>query len=131
MVATLVYLIYDPATRTATYCTAGHPPPLLQETTGETRFIGTERNIPLGVIGGFEYGAETIEIPLGGRVLLYTDGLIEDPASSIEAGLDRLRLAAESGPEELEAFADHVLDQIFSRIDRTDDVALLAIRPLH
>jgi anti-sigma regulatory factor (Ser/Thr protein kinase) len=73
------------------------------------------------------YEASETEMPLGGTVLLYTDGLVERPGELLDEGLDRLSAAVRGervGPEEL---CDHVLAQLVPAAGVSDDVALLAL----
>jgi hypothetical protein len=63
---------------------------------------------------------------VGGTVLLYTDGLVEDRRVVIDENLEKLRLAAEPGAGAgLEAFANHVI-ALFGSSE--DDVAMIALR---
>jgi serine phosphatase RsbU (regulator of sigma subunit) len=66
------------------------------------------------------------ELPPGATLLLYTDGLVEGPAESIDAGMARLAAAASgltASPAEL---CDQVLRHLGPRA-HSDDTALLAI----
>ncbi len=79
---TLVYAVLDPAARTITFANAGHLPPLLVER-GGTRFLETERGLPLGLSAG-EYSESTVELPADSRLVFYTDGITEAFNSSEE-----------------------------------------------
>jgi serine phosphatase RsbU (regulator of sigma subunit) len=63
----------------------------------------------------------------GAMLLLYTDGLVEKRGESIDAGLERLRAAAESAPGDADALCDRVLEALDAE-GREDDVAVLALR---
>lgn len=64
----------------------------------------------------------------GSTLVLYTDGLVEDPGRIIDVGLNRLRRhAAALVHRPLAAFADQVLHRV-RPTDNDDDVALLALR---
>ena len=69
---------------------------------------------------------ETAVLPMGGTVLLMTDGLVEERGVFLDANLEKLRMAAEevSGAD-VEAFSNHLMS-IFG--PREDDVAMIALR---
>ncbi|MFB8057547.1 SpoIIE family protein phosphatase [Kitasatospora purpeofusca] len=85
----------------------------------------------LGVDQHAVYPVSDLRLEPGSVLALYTDGLVEDPAVEIDAGVDRLR-AALAGPEVgrliaaagLDGLADRVLREVGST-HRVDDVALL------
>ncbi len=58
---------------------------------------------PLG-LGGLPFESAELELPEGSRLVLYTDGLVEDREHDIDVGLERLRealaLSAGESPEE-------------------------------
>jgi phosphoserine phosphatase RsbU/P len=100
---TMLYAVLDPIKRTLTYSSAGHLRPLLLESNG-TRFLNSERGIPLGL--GFGSYSE-LEIPLsaGSRLVFYSDGITEAAnAGDEEYGSARLEshfLEPGSSPESI------------------------------
>src|SRR5206468_5145470 len=58
----------------------------------------------------------------------YTDGLIEQRGEHPDEGLGRLRSAALSGPSEVGALCNHVVDTVLPSYDTKDDVTLLILR---
>jgi phosphoserine phosphatase RsbU/P len=100
---TMLYAVLDPIRRTLTYSSAGHLRPLLLESDG-TRFLNSERGIPLGL--GFGSYSE-LEIPLsaGSRLVFYSDGITEAANSSDEeygsARLESHVLQPGSSPESI------------------------------
>ncbi len=78
--ATLVLARVDSAALTATYCNAGHNPPLLISQ-GEVRMLGTG-GIVAGLFEDPEYEEETVDLTPGDLLVFYTDGVVEaeDPA---------------------------------------------------
>jgi PAS domain S-box-containing protein len=124
---TMVYVVFDPLQGRVTWVNAGHLPPLAVTSDGIARFLEGPSSVPLGVMSYPAYEAAETEMPLGGTVLLYTDGLVERPGELLDDGLDRLAAAVRGergGPERLCA---HVLEQLVPAIGATDDVALLAL----
>jgi PAS domain S-box-containing protein len=124
---TMVYVVLDPLEGRVTWVNAGHLPPLAVTSDGMARFLEGSSSVPLGVMSYPAYEASETEMPLGGTVLLYTDGLVERPGELLDHGLDRLAAAVRGkrvGPEEL---CDHVLEQLVPALGASDDVALLAL----
>jgi hypothetical protein len=71
------------------YLNAGHPEPLLLRGGKLHHALAGGRQLPLGLGGDrTEIGEEELEP--GDRLLLYTDGVVEAPASGRSLGLDRL-----------------------------------------
>jgi PAS domain S-box-containing protein len=124
---TMVYVVLDPLEGKVTWVNAGHLPPLAVTSDGMARFLEGPSSVPLGVMSYPAYEAAEAEMPLGGTVLLYTDGLVERPGELLDHGLDRLAAAVRGervGPQEL---CDHVLEQLVPAAGASDDVALLAL----
>lgn len=72
----------------------------------------------------------THPLPPGATVVFYTDGLIEDPARSIDEGMTQLaELAAAHADLPLQDFVNTLADHHPS--DGHDDTAILALRTPH
>ncbi|MBI4279353.1 MAG: SpoIIE family protein phosphatase [Armatimonadetes bacterium] len=126
--ATILYLIFDPATWTVRYVNAGHPPPLVIGPDRSTRFLGGGAP-PLGGLLQPSYREETATLAPGSTIVLYTDGLVEGKGANVDEGLRRLERAAAAGPDaDLESLLDHVLTALLRDRPSGDDVALLALR---
>jgi anti-sigma regulatory factor (Ser/Thr protein kinase) len=127
---TLMYLVFDPGTRTLRFTNAGHPPPLVFGG-GESRYLEGGLSPPLGVTPEADFTEVSHELPSGATVLLYTDGLIERRAESIQKGLDRLlREAAGHETTDVDELCDHILSSLIEQDHVADDVALVVMRPL-
>ncbi|MFF0459697.1 SpoIIE family protein phosphatase [Streptomyces mexicanus] len=124
--ATCLYAVYDPVTRRCALARAGHPPPAVISPSGEVTFADVPAGPPLG-LGGLPFETTELELPEGSRLVLYTDGLVEDRRQDIDIGLEdlRTRLAA-AGPSPEET-CRAVVDarQPFRA---PDDIALLVAR---
>ncbi|MDD1061421.1 serine/threonine-protein phosphatase [Streptomyces cocklensis] len=86
----------------------------------------------LGVLPHTDYPEETFTLDHDSALVLVTDGVVEGPGLTLDAGLDRAgTLAAEALNEGLgtEATADRVLDAA-DAVDHLDDAAVLVIRRL-
>ncbi len=96
--ATCVAAVVDTARGGCLIAAAGHPPPAVAGPDGAARMLELPAGLPLGLGAG---PAETTEItlPPGAALALYTDGLVETRARSLEDGITALRgaLAAALG----------------------------------
>jgi len=128
--ATLVYADLDPATGVCRYASAGHPPPLAVYPDGRAEYLEGGRGLPLGTGVPASYRQGVVELPHGGVLLFYTDGLIERRGRVLDEGLERLRESARSGPRHPDTLVEHVLRQLIGNEERRDDVVLLAARLL-
>ncbi|MBI0293691.1 SpoIIE family protein phosphatase [Streptomyces sp. PRKS01-29] len=124
--ATCLYAVYDPDSRHCTLARAGHPPPALVRPDGSVTFPDLPAGPPLG-LGGRLYEAAETELPEGSRLVLYTDGLVQDRERDIETGLDQLRDALADADPDPERACDTVMADLLSP-RRTDDVCLLIAR---
>ncbi|MFE0632553.1 SpoIIE family protein phosphatase [Streptomyces sp. NPDC058864] len=126
IVATCLYMIYDPVTRLCTAARAGHPPPAVIRPGSDVEYLDIPAGPPLGV-GGLPFEATELELPEGTRLALYTDGLIESPGHSLDEGLKHLQKALSEPIPALEDMCDHVLRTVVGQGSR-DDVALVIAR---
>ncbi|GAB7106420.1 SpoIIE family protein phosphatase/ATP-binding protein [Streptomyces phaeofaciens JCM 4814] len=125
--ATCLYAIYDPVSRRCTVARAGHPPPALVGADGRVEYPEVPAGPPLG-LGGLPFETAELELAEGSRLVLYTDGLVEDRHRDIDTGLDLLRAAlersADGTPEET---CRSVLDSLLPARPN-DDIALIVAR---
>jgi PAS domain S-box-containing protein len=124
--ATVLYLVFDPATGRGTYATAGHLPPLLVGA-GEPEYLRGAPCPPLGSPPPAACAEHAVELAPGSTLVLYTDGLVEDPSKPLEEGLRQLARAAAHPSPDPEALADAIVTDSGSHA-RPDDIALLALR---
>ena len=124
---TCIVVRYDASTGDALIATAGHLPPLLVGPDGATSYLESDPGMPLGV-GGAEFTQRAVHLEPGSRLVLYTDGLVEDPQSSVDEGLERLCTAAAEAlgqGMDAESFADALLGAMRPGFEHDDDIALL------
>ncbi len=75
---------------------AGHPPAVHRAAgAGQWRIVDSEGPV-LGLIPGAEFAAVSGVLRRGDAVMLYTDGMVEEPRRDIDLGIDRLLGQAES-----------------------------------
>lgn len=72
---TMIYAVLDPASRTLTFASAGHPWPLLCHGT-DVRPLHTDAGMPLGLLP-CEFTEHTVKFCHDFRLLFYTDGISE------------------------------------------------------
>jgi serine phosphatase RsbU (regulator of sigma subunit) len=134
-VASLATMIYVRATRPAgeggrwrlQVGNAGHPPLLVRAPDGAVRPVDGVTGLLVGVDESTRRETLTVDVPPGSTLVAYTDGLIERPGGDLDDGIAELaeRLAAapvDASPRELCDAATS------GRLDRRDDVALIAVR---
>lgn len=111
-----------------TWTNAGHPPPLLISHDGLAEYLTDGHGILLGTGARRPRADATALLPPGSTLLLYTDGLIEEPGHTLDEGLHRLRRhAAALAHRPLASFTDQLLRRVRPAAN-DDDVALLAVR---
>uniref|UniRef100_A0AAU2VG74 protein-serine/threonine phosphatase n=1 Tax=Streptomyces sp. NBC_00003 TaxID=2903608 RepID=A0AAU2VG74_9ACTN len=128
--ATCTYAEADLSTGVLQIVRAGHIDPLVRLQDGSCRRLPVEGGLPLGLsaeFGRLEYPVSTVELDPGHTLLLYTDGLVEQPGADLDDGMRLLASLVRSGPEDLEALADRLCDVVDERAG-DDDVALLLLR---
>lgn len=112
---TAFYGVYDPATRQLAFSCAGHNPPRLRRR-GESlaRELETIPNLPLGIVDEMVYEDQSIQLQVGDRLVLYTDGISEAMSEAGEEfGVERLDRAFQ-GCEQRDPEA--LLDQIMANV---------------
>ena len=131
---TVCVALLDPADGTLTYCTAGHPPPLLVTEAGDTRYLAGTGGTPLGTGAFFPVRTEKLE--LGDLVALYTDGILERPGRTIPTSTAELaHVAADSAagralraPDQspAERVCSQTVELLVRTTGHTDDITVLA-----
>ncbi|MFF8190783.1 SpoIIE family protein phosphatase [Streptomyces bobili] len=124
--ATCLYAIYDPVSRLCAVARAGHPPPALVHPDGRVEFLEVPAGLPLG-LGGLPFETAEVELAEGSRLVLYTDGLVEDRKQDIDTGLERLRTALGRGDGSPEETCRVVLESLLPARPN-DDIALIVAR---
>lgn len=122
---TLLYGVFDPSLATVRLSSAGHPPALLAAADREPDTVDVPADPPLGAPTPAPRHTTTVQIPPGGVLCMYTDGLIERRGASIDEGLNRLRHTMFAGDAE-EVCASVMYSLVGSTTPR-DDIALLVI----
>ena len=119
----------QPETGELSYSLAGHPPPLVIDPEGRSEFLEGGAGLPLCISLDDGNGRPEGRAFLGegSTLILYTDGLIERRADSIDSGLERLKSAAVARSSyEPERLCDEIVDEFAE--GSLDDLVFLCIR---
>ena len=104
--ATVLYGVLEPATGRLLFSSAGHPPPVLATPGCDACVVEIASDPPIGIGWLLQRRNHVVEIPEGGSLQLYTDGVIERRGRPIDEGLAYLCAAAQPGPGERDVRAD-------------------------
>ncbi|MFE0325711.1 SpoIIE family protein phosphatase [Streptomyces sp. NPDC058960] len=125
--ASCQYAVYDPVSGQLAIATMGHPGPAVVHPDGSVDFPPVPVSPPLGLCAGLPVESTELNVPEGSRLVLFTDGLVEDRDRDLDTGLATLR-AALTGPDRTpEATCARVMDALLPERP-TDDIALLVAR---
>ena len=119
------------------YCNAGHNAPVRIDSQKSEKcvveMLPVEANLPLGIMKGFEYHSQSLQLHYNDLLFLYTDGLTEaENESHAQYGERRMvgvlssitdtrpRIIAEAMQADVETFVDGAV--------QSDDLTMLAIR---
>lgn len=109
--------------RELTWCSAGHPPPLLVRHDGSMQWI-TAGEPPLGWAFGIERTAQTLSLQGARALVLYTDGLLEASRDLVH-GMQQLQDVVRSGIHK-DDLALHIIES-WKPAPVEDDVAVLTV----
>ncbi|MFJ3906388.1 SpoIIE family protein phosphatase [Streptomyces sp. NPDC090025] len=123
--ATCLYAIYDPTTGACTMASAGHPGPALVRPDGSVEFPAVPAGLPLGIgLGDRPFESVRLRLEPGSKLVLFTDGLIEDRHRDYDTGLGLLRGALARPDRSPEQTCADVLAALLLPVP-ADDIALL------
>ncbi len=128
---TFLYAVLDSENGIFTYARAGHPYPILLKN-GDMHVLSDLEGIPIGIVPGYAYQEQSVQLQKGDRIYLYTDGIPE--ANGNGKGLFGDRRLCES----IAATRSQTLDKSIQSIRRdvwkwlenkrgSDDMCLLGI----
>lgn len=130
--ATLFYGILDFQSHEMLYSNAGHDNPFLVEPGKETIRLGTG-GIPLGMFNDFPFEEARIPIPVGGTLVIYSDGVSEAMNATEDMfGEERI---AETITRHAQAPAGELIEQLVGAAKhhaaghpQTDDITIVVVR---
>ncbi|MET7697740.1 SpoIIE family protein phosphatase [Streptomyces sp. NPDC005485] len=131
--ASCCYVRLDPLTGIAHVARAGHPQPLLRRPDGRTEVLDLPGGVVLGVDPQARYPVTELRLEPEAVLALYTDGLVEQPGSDIDDGIEALRATlaragtpdTRAGSRSLSTAANLLTQEARQATERPDDIALL------
>ncbi|MFF9059486.1 SpoIIE family protein phosphatase [Streptomyces sp. NPDC014882] len=131
--STCCIVLYDPVSHQVTLSSAGHLPPVLVSPDGRADLLAVRPHPGLGAEFALRepFDLHTFDAPPGSLLALYTDGLVEDPALSIDEGIGRLAETVSTVHpwDSLQQAARSVVSALAPARQR-DDVTLLLARTI-
>ncbi|WP_406261325.1 SpoIIE family protein phosphatase [Streptomyces nigra] len=131
--STCCIAVYDPVSHRVELASAGHLPPILVPPDGTAGPVAVRPHPGLGAEFALRepFDVYAFAAPPGSMLALYTDGLVEDPAMSIDEGIGRLSdaVSAVHPWDPLEEAARRVVRSL-APAHRRDDVTLLLARTI-
>jgi hypothetical protein len=124
---TIFYAQISAATGRMRYSRAGHVPALISRADGTTELLDAGSDTPIGISPDGMRSEASVSLSAGDLLLMYTDGLIEEPGRDLYESIGDLsdRVRAHSG--DLDTLADGLLEIQPDRA-RADDASILLIR---
>jgi serine phosphatase RsbU (regulator of sigma subunit)/pSer/pThr/pTyr-binding forkhead associated (FHA) protein len=130
---TLFYGVFEPSTRTLTYCNAGHNPPLVIGAGGRTDRLEGGGPV-LGLLPSVIYEMKRIRLGVGDVLVLYSDGVTEanQVNSEEEFGEERLaRIVHANSSRPTQMILNAIVEELYdwaAGAQFADDVTLLIAR---
>jgi len=124
--ATMILATYDPAHATVTFARAGHPQPIVHLPDEPPRPLALDGGLPLGAgqAAHIPYRDTTVAVSAGTRLVLYSDGCIEQRHRNLTDGVtELLRVVAQTA--DLDDLCDRVV--VLPIPNAEDDRCVLAI----
>ncbi|MER6526881.1 SpoIIE family protein phosphatase [Streptomyces sp. NPDC001508] len=130
--STCCIAVYDPVDHRVVMSNAGHLPPVLIRPDGSAETLTAQPQPGLGAVFAVRepFDEHEFAAPPGSLLVLYTDGLVEDPAASIDDGIERLTdVVREVHPwDDLQQAAHRVVAGLAPQGRLRDDMTLLLAR---
>ncbi|MFI8521704.1 SpoIIE family protein phosphatase [Streptomyces sp. NPDC085481] len=123
--ATCLYVVYDPTSGGCTMASAGHPGPALVRPDGSVEFPALPAGLPLGLgLGDRPFESAHLRLEPDSKLVLFTDGLLEDRTRDFDTGLALLRGTLARADRTAEQTCADVLAALLFPVP-ADDIALL------
>jgi serine phosphatase RsbU (regulator of sigma subunit)/anti-sigma regulatory factor (Ser/Thr protein kinase) len=126
---TMTYMQLYPQERLLVWVRAGHMPAIAVAPGGDVTLMHGRGGLPLGVEATASWGEDTMHLPSGTLLAVFTDGLVETTEQSFDEGVAALAaLLAAHRTEDVEVLADLALATLREEAGHRDDVALVLVR---
>lgn len=126
--ATVLYAVLDRALDRVRVSCAGHLPPVVAVPGQASGLADVHSDLMIGVMPGVERDVVCVQIPPGGLLTLYTDGLVERREIPLDEGLSHLTNVVRAAPPD--AVCSAVMRAMVGSARVRDDIALLVFRRL-
>lgn len=130
---TLFWGRLDLTTGELQYCNAGHNPIVVIPPTGEPYYLKAKANFVAGLFADFSYTDESLMLPQGSRLLIYTDGVSEAETAAKEL-YGEARLLAYASQIDASASAKDVVNGLYDSVksftkenEQNDDITIMSI----
>jgi serine phosphatase RsbU (regulator of sigma subunit) len=135
MFVALLYAVLVATDKSVTLCSAGQTQPISRSAaSGETRLVQTEGDtFPLGILEDATYEDTRLQLEVGDKVVLYTDGIVEAMNEQKELfGFDRLLEVIKKSPAETaEALLEEIKDKVnefAGTAPQHDDITIIVVQ---
>ena len=131
MFVTLFVGVLNLTTGSLSYSNAGHDMPLLLSG-DEVSLLPCDPNVPAGVMPGWSFTCQQLQVKAGTIIFLYTDGLNEaEDNSHQQFGMDRVLQTAKTvcrHPKELIETMTVAVQKFVNNAEQSDDLTMFAIQ---
>ncbi len=119
------------------YCNAGHNPILILPPEGEPYLLKAKPNIAIGLMEGFKFEVESLDLKPGTRIVAYTDGVTEaERADLAQYGNERLlqwaqQLNQTDTAQQEKAIVESLYDSVKTFVEgnpQNDDITIVSLR---
>ena len=128
---TVFYGVYDRRDGSLVYANGGHNPPVLVAP-GRADLLPLTGGVALAMFDGLTYDEDRVEVPPGGKLFLYTDGVTESVnVAEEEFGDDRVKenllASAHRGPGDTIEEMLRAVEGFAGTAPQFDDIAMLVL----
>jgi anti-sigma regulatory factor (Ser/Thr protein kinase) len=125
--ATALFARFDPQTLRLDYASAGHPAPILMDSSNIPRILPAG-GTPLGILSlGGDIARHTVDLEHGSTLLFYTDGLIEFSRDVLREEDRLLRAMSKLSPHDRNPAAT-IVNEMLGGSPQADDIAVLTLQ---
>jgi serine phosphatase RsbU (regulator of sigma subunit) len=124
---TVFYALISAVTGGMRYSRAGHLPAILCRPDGSVRLLSEGSDTPVGVLANGTRTEASVVLGQDDLLLMFTDGLIEEPERDLYDSLDALAARVASHQGSLEGLANELMNNLPSR-GTGDDASILLVR---